>query len=95
MDIEGKSRSQIIEEGMSWLIARNPGEPEFHQAVKEAGIHILPFLLQNPQYTEAQIFSRLTEPDRIVSFRVTWQDDQGKIQVNRGYRVQYNNAIGP
>jgi len=93
--LKGKSESEIIEEGMAWLIARNPGESEFHQAVKEVGIHILPFLLENPQYTDAQIFRRLTEPDRIISFRVTWQDDQGNIHVNRGYRVQHNNAIGP
>jgi glutamate dehydrogenase (NADP+) len=93
--LKGRSESEIIEEGMAWLIARNPGESEFHQAVKEVGIHILPFLLENPQYTDAQIFHRLTEPDRIISFRVTWQDDQGDIHVNRGYRVQHNNAIGP
>jgi len=90
-----KSQSAIIDEGMAWLIARNPGEPEFHQAVKEVAVHILPFILDNPQYTDAQIFRRLTEPDRIISFRVTWQDDKGDIQVNRGYRVQHNNAIGP
>ena len=61
----------------------------------EVGINVLPFLLGHPEYTEKNIFARLTEPDRIIIFRVVWQDDDGNIQVNRGYRVQHNNAIGP
>lgn len=92
---KNKSQSEIVADFMDWLKQRNPGETEFHQAVYEVGINVLPFLLDHPQYTEAQIFRRLTEPDRIVIFRVTWQDDDGNIQVNRGYRVQHNNAIGP
>jgi glutamate dehydrogenase (NADP+) len=89
------SQSEIAETFMSWLTQRNPGEKEFHQAVYEVGINVLPFLLSHPEYTEPKIFARLTEPDRIVIFRVVWQDDDGNIQVNRGYRVQHNNAIGP
>ncbi len=89
------SNAQIAEEFMNWLRQRNPGEQEFHQAVYEVGINVLPFLLQHPEYVEGAIFSRLTEPDRIIIFRVAWQDDEGNIQVNRGYRVQHNNAIGP
>jgi glutamate dehydrogenase (NADP+) len=89
------SQSEIVEEFMGWLEQRNPGETEFHQAVYEVGINVLPFLLENPKYMEAEIFRRLTEPDRIIIFRVAWQDDAGNIQVNRGYRVQHNNAIGP
>jgi glutamate dehydrogenase (NADP+) len=89
------SQSEIAEKFMGWLRQRNPGENEFHQAVYEVGINVLPFLLQHPEYTEPNIFARLTEPDRIIIFRVVWQDDQGNIQVNRGYRVQHNNAIGP
>jgi glutamate dehydrogenase (NADP+) len=89
------SQSEIVEEFMGWLKQRNPGETEFHQAVYEVGVNVLPFLLQNPEYMEAEIFGRLTEPDRIIIFRVAWQDDEGNIRVNRGYRVQHNNAIGP
>ncbi len=92
---ENKSRSEIVEAFMTWIRARNPGEREFHQAVYEVGINVLPYLLKHPEYLEAEIFGRLTEPDRIVIFRVAWQDDQGKVQINRGYRVQHNNAIGP
>ena len=90
-----KSRSELVDEFMTWLRARNPGEKEFHQAVYEVGIHVLPYLLKHPEYLEAEIFGRLTEPDRIVIFRVAWQDDEGKVRINRGYRVQHNNAIGP
>jgi glutamate dehydrogenase (NADP+) len=89
------SQSEIAETFMGWLRQRNPGEKEFHQAVYEVGVNVLPFLLEHPEYTERNIFARLTEPDRIIIFRVVWQDDDGNIQVNRGYRVQHNNAIGP
>jgi glutamate dehydrogenase/leucine dehydrogenase len=94
-NLKKKTKKEIIDQGMAWVAARNPHEPEFHQAVKEVAISILPFLLENPQYTDAKIFRRLTEPDRIVSFRVAWRNDQGGIEINRGYRVQHNNAIGP
>ena len=89
------SNSEIVETFMSWLRQRNPGEVEFHQAVYEVGINVLPFLLEHPEYTDVNIFARLTEPDRIIIFRVVWQDDDGNIKVNRGYRVQHCNAIGP
>jgi glutamate dehydrogenase (NADP+) len=85
----------IVPRFMQWLEERNPGEIEFHQAVYEVGTSVLPYLRQHPQYMEAAIFGRLTEPDRIISFRVAWEDDQGKVQINRGYRVQHCNAIGP
>ncbi|MFT4603773.1 MAG: glutamate dehydrogenase (NADP+) [Rhodothermales bacterium] len=75
--------------------ARNPGEPEFFQAVHEVSEKLWPFLEENPEYEKARILERLTEPDRIVIFRVTWVDDSGQIQVNRGYRIQFNGAIGP
>ncbi|WP_371397952.1 NADP-specific glutamate dehydrogenase [Fretibacter rubidus] len=80
---------------MEAVIARNPGEPEFHQAVQEVAMDIVPYIKDNKRMQEMRILERMTEPDRIVSFRVVWQDDAGKIQVNRGYRVQQNNAIGP
>ncbi len=91
----GRSEAEIVETFMDWLRRRNPGEHEFHQAVYEVGINVLPFLREHPEYTETNIFARLTEPDRVIMFRVAWQDDQGKVQVNRGYRVQHCNAIGP
>lgn len=80
---------------MKGLIRRNPGEPEFHQAVQEVAESVVPFILDHPRYAEGQILERLTEPDRIVIFRVTWEDDQGNIRANRAWRVQFSNAIGP
>jgi glutamate dehydrogenase (NADP+) len=80
---------------MAGLIRRNPGEAEFHQAVQEVSATILPFLDIRPQYRDAQVLERLTEPDRIIIFRVGWEDDEGNIRINRGYRVQWNSAIGP
>ena len=74
---------------------RHPGEPEFHQAVHEVAMDIIPYIADKPRYKELRILERMTEADRIVSFRVVWQDDAGNIRVNRGYRVQQNNAIGP
>jgi glutamate dehydrogenase (NADP+) len=79
---------------MNGLIRRNPGQPEFHQAVYEAAEYLMPFVLENPKYREGQILERLTEPDRIITFRVNWKDDHGNIRTNRGFRVQFNNAIG-
>ncbi|MDX1569533.1 MAG: NADP-specific glutamate dehydrogenase [Xanthomonadales bacterium] len=89
------STIHTLDEFMNGLKRRNPGEPEFHQAVYEVAQHILPFIKDKPEYREAQIMERLTEPDRIISFRVAWQDDDGQVRVNRGYRVQHNNSIGP
>ncbi|UNK18213.1 NADP-specific glutamate dehydrogenase [Paenibacillus sp. N3/727] len=74
---------------------RNPNEPEFHQAVKEILDSLVPVLTKCPQYQSAGILERLVEPERVITFRVPWVDDQGKVQVNRGYRVQFNSAIGP
>ena len=80
---------------MSGLIKRNPGEPEFHQAVQEVAESVIPYVLEHPKYDEAQILERMTEPDRIVIFRVTWEDDDGNIRANRAWRVQFNKSIGP
>ncbi len=77
------------------LIAKNPGEAVFHQAATEVLESIAPVVEANPAYEKAGILERLTEPDRAILFRVPWVDDQGKVQVNKGYRVQFNNAIGP
>jgi glutamate dehydrogenase (NADP+) len=80
---------------MSGLKKRTPDEPEFHQAVHEVAQSVIPYILDHPEYREAGILQRMTEPDRTVIFRVVWEDDAGNIRVNRGYRVQFNNAIGP
>ena len=80
---------------MAGLRKRNPGEPEFHQAVCEVTETLMPLVLENPKYRKAQILERLTEPDRVIIFRVTWVDDRGNIRVNRAWRVQFNNSIGP
>lgn len=77
------------------LKRRNPGELEFHQAVEEVATDIIPFIENNPKYKHALLLERLTEPDRVISFRVCWVDDEGNIRANRGHRVQCNNAIGP
>lgn len=77
------------------IIKLNPGEPEFHQAVKEILLSIEDFLERNPIYKQNAVLERLAEPDRQIKFRVAWRDDGGNIRVNRGYRVQFNNAIGP
>ncbi len=84
-----------LEEFMQGLVRRNPGETEFHQAVYEVAQSIIPYIMKKPVYDEAQILERLTEPDRIVIFRVCWEDDQGQVRTQRGYRVQHCNAIGP
>jgi len=80
---------------MRGLIRRNPGEKEFHQAVKEVALTLMPFIHDNPKYKQAQILERMTEPDRIIIFRVTWEDTNGEIRANRAWRVQFNNSIGP
>lgn len=80
---------------MDEVVTKNPGETEFHQAVKEIALNLIPFINKNSQYEEARILERMIEPDRTIVFRVTWEDDKGKPQINRGYRVQFNNAIGP
>jgi len=80
---------------MQQLMATHPGQPEFHQAVREVAESLAPCLSRHPEYIQAGIFERMSEPDRIYMFRVTWQDDKGGVHVNRGYRVEFNNAIGP
>ena len=87
--------SSELDQFINGLVRRNPGEKEFHQAVHEVAEDILPYTRAHPVYREQQILERLTEPDRIITFRVTWKDDAGNVRVNRGFRVQFNNAIGP
>ena len=86
---------QEVDKFMHGLIRRNPHEIEFHQAVREVTETLMPFILDNRKYHDAQILERMTEPDRIVIFRVTWEADDGCIRANRAWRVQFNNSIGP
>src|SRR5512145_932723 len=80
---------------MARLQAKNPGETEFHQAVAEVVESLALVLDRHPEYRAARILERISEPERVVMFRVPWQDDRGEIQVNRGFRIQMNSAIGP
>ena len=77
------------------VVRRNPSEVEFHQAVKEVLDSLEPVLNRYPEYIEANLVGRIVEPERQIMFRVPWQDDKGRVQVNRGFRVQFNSAIGP
>ncbi len=88
-------KSINIKDFMRGVERRNPSEHEFHQAVREVSESLVPFIAKNPIYMKKQILERLTEPDRIVSFRVCWEDDEGNIRTNRGYRVQFSGVIGP
>jgi glutamate dehydrogenase (NADP+) len=88
-------KAENLEKFMDGVIQRNPGEVEFHQAVHEVAIDIIPYMADKPLYKDLRILERMTEPDRVVSFRVVWEDDRGDLRVNRGFRVQQNNAIGP
>lgn len=80
---------------MDYVVAKNPAESEFHQAVEEVAESILPFLDENPKYKAAKVFERMIEPERVIIFRVPWIDDKGEVQVNRGFRIEMNSAIGP
>ena len=80
---------------MQGVMERNPGEVEFHQAVREVCESLMPYVLDNKKYRDAKILERITEPDRSIIYRVGWEDDQGTIQTNRAWRVQFNNSIGP
>lgn len=84
-----------VQDIMNDLIKRHPGETEYHQAVHEVLESIVEVYNDNPQFQSAGIIERLIEPDRVIQFKVSWVDDEGNVQVNLGYRVQFNNAIGP
>ncbi len=87
--------SQFVADLMGQVKAKNPAEPEFHQAVKEVAESIEPVLNAHPDYRQAKILERIIEPERVIMFRVPWMDDQGRVQVNRGFRIEMNSAIGP
>ena len=84
-----------VSEQLEKLKAKNANEPEFIQAATEVLTSLEPVFEQNPKYEENGILERITEPERVIMFRVPWVDDNGKVQVNRGFRVQFNSAIGP
>lgn len=86
---------KTVGEFMEYVRAKNPAQPEFHQAVHEVVQSIWPVLEARPQYKEANILERIVEPERQIIFRVPWVDDKGKIRVNRGFRIEFNSAIGP
>ena len=84
-----------VEQFLAQVIAKNPGEKEFHQAVMEVSESLIPYIEDNPKYKQAKILERMIEPERVILFRVPWVDDKGEIQINKGYRIEMNSAIGP
>ncbi len=89
------TKRSAIDKFMQLVEKRNPAEREFHQAVHEVAMTVIPFIEQHPEYQKANLMERMIEPERVLIFRVPWVDDAGKFRVNRGFRVQMNNAIGP
>jgi len=86
---------QKVQDFMARVIAKNPAESEFHQAVQEVVESLIPFVEENPQYKDAKILERMVEPERVILFRVPWLDDKGEVQINKGFRIEMNSAIGP
>jgi glutamate dehydrogenase (NADP+) len=86
---------QSFEEFCTYIAVRNPGQPEYMQAVAEVMESLWPFIAQHPRYAEHGLLDRLTEPERVIIFRVAWVDDHGEVNVNRGYRIQHSSSIGP
>lgn len=87
--------NKYVEDFMASVIARNPGEKEFHQAVHEVIESIAPYIVENPQLTTMKVMERIVEPERIIIFRVPWLNDRGEVEINKGYRIQTSSAIGP
>ena len=92
---KANATADYINQVMNLVKAKNPAEPEFHQAVLEVLESLRLVLDRHPEYQEARILERITEPERVLMFRVPWFDDKGKVQVNRGFRIEMNSAIGP
>jgi len=87
--------TKYVENFMAGVIAKNPGEKEFHQAVREVVESVAPYIVSYPHLMDLKIMERIVEPERVIIFRVPWVDDKGEVQINRGFRVQMNSAIGP
>lgn len=90
-----QQEASLIEELMKTIRARNPGEEDFHQAVEEVANSVIDWYCDQKEMVAAKLFERMAEPDRVISFRVTWEDDEGALQYTRGWRVQFNHVIGP
>ncbi|NLE97324.1 MAG: glutamate dehydrogenase, partial [Propionibacterium sp.] len=86
---------QALEGVYESVVARNPGEAEFHQAARKVLESLDPVVKKHPEYLEAKVIERICEPERQIIFRVPWVDDRGEVQVNRGFRVEFNSALGP
>jgi glutamate dehydrogenase (NADP+) len=84
-----------VRQFLSWVKESNPGESEFLQAVEEVAEAVLPIMDDHPRFKNMKILERMVEPERVITFRVPWLDDNGNVQVNRGYRIEMNSAIGP
>ena len=84
-----------IKKFMARVKEKNPGEAEFHQAVEEVATSLIPFMDKDPKYENAKILERISEPERVIMFRVPWTDDKGEVQINRGFRIEMNSALGP
>lgn len=95
MNASTQSAHGEVERFMRDIVHRNPAEPEFHQAVREVAESVMPLVLDDARYRDNKILERMAEPDRVISFRVAWEDDKGEIHINRAFRVQFNGAIGP
>src|SRR5690606_2759581 len=89
------SARDMLESIFAAVVRRNPGELEFHQAVREVFESIVPVLARHPEYAEVKILERICEPERQIIFRVPWEDDRGEVHINRGFRVEFNSALGP
>ncbi|TFG91308.1 MAG: glutamate dehydrogenase, partial [Syntrophobacterales bacterium] len=87
--------SNFVAQLMEGVKAKNPAEPEFHQAVQEVAESVELVIDKHPEYRKAKILERIIEPERVIMFRVPWVDDQGNVHVNRGFRIEMNSAIGP
>ena len=87
--------STAVNAFMEHVKAKNPAESEFHQAVFEVVSSVMPFIEKHPKYQKAKILERIVEPERVMMFRVPWLDDNGDVQVNRGFRIEMNSSIGP
>ena len=89
------SIDEKVEPILQEVIKRNPGEVEFHQAVREVLESLGPVLVKYPEFAQHKIIERICEPERQIIFRVPWEDDNGEVQINRGFRVEFNSALGP
>ena len=89
------NKTSYADEVIAGVISKNPGEKEFHQALEEVVHSVAPVIEKHPEYRKAKILERIVEPERVIMFRVPWMDDRGEVHVNKGFRVEFNNAIGP